>query len=99
MVRRIGGRRCCSNPECGACYHSAARPPKAPGVCDLCGAALMVRDDDKEETIRRRLGEFYKNTDALLAHYRRQNLVRDVAATDPVDTIYQNILRALGTPA
>ncbi len=96
VVKRIGGRRCCSNPACGACFHAAARPPKVPGTCDLCGTPLIVRDDDKEDTIRRRLGEFYKNTDALLAHYRKQNLVRDVVATDPVDVIEQNILRALG---
>ena len=96
VVRRISGRRCCSNPACGACFHSAARPPKAPGTCDLCGTPLIVRDDDLEETIRRRLGEFHKNTDALLDHYRKLNLVRDIDATQTPDVIFANILKALG---
>jgi adenylate kinase len=95
VVRRIGGRICCSNPECGVCYHVYARPPKVAGLCDACGSPLVIRDDDKEETIRRRLTQFHANTDALLAHYRRQNLVDDIPATDPPDVIYQNIHKAL----
>ena len=73
----------------------SARPPKVPGKCDKCGAALVLRDDDKEETIRRRLGEFHKNTNALLDHYRKQNLVRDISAEAPPDAIFANILAAL----
>lgn len=96
VVRRIGGRRCCSNLKCGVCYNVNFRPPQVADTCDRCGSTLVLRDDDKEETVRRRLGEFHKNTDALLMHYRRQNLVRDVAATDPVDVIFENILAALG---
>ena len=95
VVKRISGRRCCSNPECGVCFHATARPPKVPGKCDVCGSPLVIRDDDKEGTIRRRLGEFHKNTDALLDHYRRQNLVDDIAATDQPDVIFANILKAL----
>jgi adenylate kinase len=95
VVRRIGGRRCCSNPACGVCFHATARPPQVPGRCDACGSPLVVREDDKEETIRRRLGEFHKNTDALLDHYRRQHLVRDVDATQAPDTIFRDILTAL----
>ena len=49
--------------------------------------------------VRRRLREFYKNTDALIEHYRRQGLLREVPATDPPETIYQNILKAVGKPA
>lgn len=96
VVKRISGRRCCSNPACGVCFHVTARPPKAEGKCDKCGSPLLLRSDDKEETVRRRLGEFHKNTDALVEHYRKQGLVADVAATDPPDVIYANILRALG---
>lgn len=95
VVRRIGGRRCCPRPECGVCFHVTAQPPKVPGVCDRCGAALAVRDDDKEETIRRRLGEFHKNTDALLDHYRRQGLVDDIDATQPPDAIFAAVVAAL----
>ena len=96
VVKRIGGRMCCSNAACGVCFNAFHLRPKVPGVCDKCGGPLVIRDDDKEETIRRRLGEFHKNTNALLDHYRRQNLVRDVSATDPADAIFANILKALG---
>jgi adenylate kinase len=95
VVRRISGRRCCSNSECGVCFHVTARPPKVPGRCDMCGSPLIVRDDDREETIRRRLGEFHKNTDALLDHYRTQGLVDDIDATQSPDEITQDMLRAL----
>ncbi|MBY0457860.1 MAG: hypothetical protein K2V38_11015, partial [Gemmataceae bacterium] len=95
VVRRISGRRCCSNPACGVCFHSAARPPKVPGVCDKCGHPLVLRDDDKEETIRRRLGEFHKNTDALLHHYRQQGLVDDIDAAQAPDQITAAIMSAL----
>lgn len=98
VVRRISGRRCCSNPACGVCYNDNHRPSKAPGKCDKCGLPLILRDDDKEETIRRRLGEFHKNTDALIDHYHKRGLLREVSATDPVETIYTNILKAVKQP-
>jgi len=95
VVSRISFRRICSNAACGAPYHLHANPPKQPNICDLCGAPLMCRDDDKEETVRRRLVEFHKNTDALLDHYERQNLVRNIDSTEPVDVIFDNILKSL----
>ena len=99
VVRRISGRRTCPNPKCAASWHVVANPPKTAGVCDKCGTPLVLRFDDEEETVRRRLGEFHKNTDALLDHYRRQGLVRDVSALDPVETIYANVVRALPAAA
>jgi adenylate kinase len=96
VVKRIGGRRCCPKPGCGQCFHVEANPPKADLKCDRCGTALILRDDDKEQTVRRRLREFHRNTDRLIAHYRQQNLVRDVAAKDPVESIYANIIKAIG---
>ena len=96
VVKRIGGRRCCPNPACGASYNVFFRPPKVPGICDKCGSGLILREDDKEETIRRRLREFHNNTELLITHYRNRNLLRDVSATDPVDTITANIFKTLG---
>jgi len=95
VVRRIGSRRCCDNKACRTCFNLAFRPPKADGVCDKCGSKLVLRDDDKPETIRRRLVEFHENTEGLLAHYRRAGLLRDVPATDGMEAIYENILRQL----
>jgi adenylate kinase len=100
VVRRISGRRCCANvATCGVCYHVFARPSRVPGKCDRCGSGLIQRDDDKEETVRRRLEEFYKNTGGLIEHYRNRGLLREVSATDPPEAIYQNILKAAGKPA
>ncbi len=60
---------------------------------------MLLRTDDKEETVRRRLAEFYRNTDALIDHYRTKGLVKDVSATDPVEVIYQNIVAKLPVKA
>jgi adenylate kinase len=95
VVRRISSRWCCSNQACLACYNTVARPPKTPGICDLCGSALMQRTDDQESTVRRRLEGFHAVTDDLIAHYRRQSLVIDVSATEKMDVIYQTIVSHL----
>ncbi len=95
VVRRIGSRRCCGNKECGASYNLAFRPPKADGVCDRCGGKLILRDDDKEDTIRRRLVEFHRNNDALVEHYRRAGILKDVSAYEPPEAVYENLRRAL----
>lgn len=96
VVRRISGRWCCSDPACGVCYHVTARPPKAARVCDVCGKPLTQRIDDQEATVRRRLAEFHKTTDALLEHYDKQGMVKNVSALDPAEVVYGNILKALG---
>ena len=96
VVRRISGRWCCSDPACGTCFHVTARPPKVAGVCDACGKKLVQRVDDQEETVRRRLAEFHKTTDALVDHYERQGMVKKVSALDPAETVYGNLLKVLG---
>jgi adenylate kinase len=98
VVRRISGRRCCANSGCAICYNVYYRQSKASGKCDKCGSVLILRDDDQEETVRRRLGEFHKTTNALIDYYRKRNLLREVAATDPVETIYANIVQAIQQP-
>jgi adenylate kinase len=95
VVRRIGSRRCCENKGCAQCFNLAFNPPKKDGVCDRCGGKLLLRDDDKEETIRRRLVEFHRNTDALIEHYRRAGILKEVSALDPVETVYENVRHAL----
>ena len=95
VVKRISRRRVCSNPKCAATYHLDAAPTKVPDVCDRCGAALLVRLDDQEETVRRRLREFYRNTDALLDHYRAVGLVMDISSVDSSDVVFDNIVNHL----
>lgn len=92
VVRRISRRQVCDNSDCAATYHLDAAPPKKPGICDRCGTKLVLRQDDQEETVRRRLTEFHKNTDRLLDHYRRQGLLINISTDDPVEVIYQNII-------
>jgi adenylate kinase len=68
LVRRLAGRRVC--PDCGATYNVHAQPPATPGVCDACGATLIVRPDDAEATVRRRLAVYREQTAPLIDHYR-----------------------------
>lgn len=64
VIARLASRRQC--PRCGAVYNLATRPPKVPGVCDVDGAELVVRDDDREEVIRKRLEAYDRETQPLL---------------------------------
>jgi adenylate kinase len=95
VLRRLGGRWICPNPTCNATYHITQRPPRVPGVCDLCGTKLIQREDDKEETIRRRLEIYRQNTMELIPHYQRQGLVREVQGKGDIDKIYEAIIQTL----
>src|SRR5262249_2899084 len=95
IVHRISGRWTCSNNACGASYHSAFKPPKVPGVCDVCQAPLVQREDDKPETVRRRLQVFHASQDELLEHYRKLGLLKEVPGSGDVESIYANIVRML----
>jgi len=93
IVRRLSGRWIC--PKCKATYHVISKPPRKPGVCDICGSTLIQRDDDKEATIRRRLQVYHQNTAELIPHYRAQGLLREVPGQGDIEAIYANILQAL----
>lgn len=93
VVRRIGNRRICS--KCTAVYSLLFLPPKAAGVCDQCGSPLVLRDDDQEASVGQRLKEFHKNNEALIGHYRRAGICRDIPANDDAEAIHEAILRRL----
>src|SRR5713226_3477344 len=76
ILRRLGGRWICPKTDCKASYHVRTKPPRVPGICALCGTTLLQRDDDKPETIRRRLQVYRQNTKELIPHYERQGLDR-----------------------
>jgi adenylate kinase len=95
IVRRLSGRWNCPNPKCSATYHLLFKPPRKPGVCDLCGTPLMQRDDDKAETVTRRLAIFHGLYDALVDHYRKRNLLIEVPGVGDIETIYASIIKAL----
>jgi adenylate kinase len=93
IVRRLSGRWTC--PQCKATYHLTSRPPRKSGHCDECGTALVQRDDDKEETIRRRLQVYRQSTAELIPYYRSQSLVREIAGTGDIESIYLSIVGAI----
>jgi adenylate kinase len=95
IVRRVTGRWVCPNPTCGTPYHMAFKPPRVPGVCDVCGTHLIHRDDDSEETVRKRLQLFYATHTDLLDHYAKMGLLREVQGLGDVETIYHSIIKAL----
>lgn len=94
IENRMSGRRVCS--RCGASYHVTANPPKIDGVCDLCGAELSVRKDDRPETVRERLAVYHRQTEPLKDFYAARGKLRIVQGDRPIDTVRREILTALG---
>ena len=94
IENRMSGRRVCS--RCGASYHVTANPPKIDGVCDLCGAELSVRKDDRPETVRERLAVYHRQTEPLKDFYAARGKLRIVQGDQPIDTVRREILTALG---
>ncbi len=91
IVQRLCGRRVC--PKCGATYHVRNIPPKAEGICDKCGTALVQREDDKEEAIVTRLAEYEKQTAAVIQYYRENGILVEVNGDLPVEVAYPTIVR------
>ncbi len=90
VVRRLSGRITCAN--CGAIYNKFYQPPKVEGKCDKCGSTdLRQREDDKEETVRRRLKEYHAKTEPVLSYYRAKNLVADVDANKTIEEVTKAI--------
>ncbi|MDR1997325.1 MAG: adenylate kinase [Candidatus Margulisbacteria bacterium] len=86
VIRRLVSRVSCQ--QCGRPYHLVNLPPKASGVCDDCGGQLIQREDDKEETIRKRYATFMEKTRPLIAFYQAKKLLVEVAASDnPQDAL------------
>ncbi len=94
IEKRMTGRRVCA--ACGASYHIAAHPPKAEGVCDSCGGALVVRKDDAPETVKNRLRVFHEETEALKGFYQKLGKLELVDGDRPIPEITRAILSAVG---
>jgi len=94
IVARMGGRRAC--PACGATYHAVSAPPRQEGVCDKCGAALVLRDDDKPETVRDRLTVYHRQTEPLKDFYAQRHVLVSVDNQPTIEATTQAILAALG---
>ena len=93
IVARMSGRRTC--PTCGATFHVESNPPKKEGICDLCGAALTIRADDREEVVRDRLRVYHEQTEPLIAYYTERGLVRTVEGQDKLEDTTRLTMQAL----
>lgn len=94
LIGRLSGRRTCKN--CGALYHVSYNPPKAEGACDKCGGELFQRDDDREETVRRRLEVYNQQTLPLVDYYQVRGLLTEIRGNQDKDKVTGDILTALG---
>ena len=89
IVRRMGGRRACVT--CGAIYHIEHVPPKAEGICDTCGSELILRDDDKPETVSNRLKVYHDQTQPLIEFYTKKGVLKSVDGTIDMMDVFASI--------
>ena len=94
IVRRMSGRRACL--ACGATYHLVHIPPKKEGICDNCGKELVLRDDDKPETVTKRLNVYHEQTQPLIDYYTTKNVLAEVDGTKDMEEVFQDIVKVLG---
>ena len=94
IVKRMGGRRACVT--CGATYHMVYAPTKKEGICDTCGGELILRDDDKPETVQKRLNVYHEQTQPLIDYYTSQGILRTVDGTVDIDDVFRAITEFLG---
>ncbi len=93
IIRRMGGRRACTS--CGATYHIEHVPPKKEGICDACGQELVLRDDDKPETVKNRLRVYQEQTQPLIDFYTKKGVLRSVDGTQDMQVVFAAIKEIL----
>ena len=94
IVNRMSGRRACLN--CGATYHLISIPSKVEGICDRCGSEIVLREDDKPETVQKRLKVYHEQTQPLIDYYKNQGILKSVDGTQPMDEVFKAIVTILG---
>ncbi len=93
IVKRMGGRRACLS--CGATYHIEHVPPKSEGICDTCGQELVLRDDDKPETVQNRLNVYHEQTQPLIEFYSAKGVLKTVDGTMDMKEVFEAIVTIL----
>ncbi len=93
IVSRMSGRRACL--ACGGTYHIKFNPTKTEGICDACGGELVLRDDDKPETVQKRLNVYHEQTQPLIDYYQAQNILKEVDGTLPLEEVFKAIIAIL----
>lgn len=94
IVTRMGGRRACVG--CGATYHVKYNPTKKEGICDTCGEQLILRDDDKPETVQKRLDVYHEQTQPLIEYYNKAGILKSVDGTVDMEDVFKAIVQILG---
>lgn len=94
IINRMGGRRACVG--CGATYHVAYNPPKKEGFCDIDGDKLILRDDDKPETVKKRLDVYHDQTQPLIEYYSSKQILKEVDGTVDMEDVFTAIVQILG---
>lgn len=93
IVRRMSGRRACLN--CGRTYHIKTLKPKVEDICDYCNTKLVLRDDDKPETVKKRLQVYHEQTQPLIDYYNQKGLLRSMDGTKDIEVLYKEIMDLL----
>ncbi len=93
IINRMSGRRACVG--CGATYHMVYAPTKQEGICDTCGGELILRDDDKPETVGKRLNVYHEQTQPLIDYYTREGILHTVDGTIDIDDVFGAIVKLL----
>ena len=94
IIARMAGRTVC--PSCGASYHQTNKPSKVSGKCDFCSTELIQREDDKAETVKKRLDVYHEQTEPLIAYYRAQDKIIDIDGVGSVEEVRDRVKKALG---
>lgn len=94
IINRMSGRRACVG--CGATYHIQFNAPKVEGVCDTCGEKLILRDDDKPETVKNRLSVYHEQTQPLIDYYSKKGVLAEVDGTQSMENVFNAIVDVLG---
>ena len=90
----MGGRRACVG--CGATYHVVFNAPKLEDTCDSCGEKLILRDDDKPETVEQRLRVYHEQTQPLIDYYTKEGILKEVDGTIDLEDVFAEITKILG---
>ncbi len=93
IVERMAGRRACLN--CGATYHLVNIPTKVEGICDVCGSEIVLREDDKPETVLKRLEVYHNQTQPLIDYYNKQGILKEVDGRKTMSDTFEDILEIL----
>lgn len=93
IIERMSGRRAC--PKCGATYHIVYAAPKTENICDKCGSELIIRSDDKPETVKDRLNVYHQQTEPLIAYYKAAGVLREVDGTQELPKVFEDVVAIL----